>query len=801
MNWDFPAGGRIGETESDEFIKTSLAWLAEKETWREPVEQPGVPLKIIARTPTGDPAPGAEITVKLHTDWAKSVSQEIVTVGDNGEGEIPAKAPAIYIAWAAGEGYSSDTLALVGVEEGTVPEPLVVTVRPSLRIVGKAVYTGEATGPASEVPVDLLPSSRSRGMDVASTLTDDEGRFAFDGVPGGRPYLLRCEAEEWAGLEEIDLPESTDSGTFEVTLGLKKLVAIDGLVVEEDEEQKPIEGATVRSEPYWGVKALPLFLRHLRGRSTSSGAEGEFKVLVLPDLTYHVTAGAPGYLWRELGPDRTNDGALDVRPPATLTLELYPGTTVKGTVYLPGGQPAACARVTLLRLKGLRDATQTTDLDGRFCFSCVPVSQRLADKRLKHLIVSGESGRFTGFKSVRVPVEETKVEVVLNLEEAPLIRGAVTDRQQSPVGGAGLYFSGTLCPPAAHTDENGLFEIPLPAPLMLSVWKEGYSSVRVKYDALEAAARDNSLLAVILPRSGGRIAGRVLSHDGDPLRNEVVDFTATSGRVAGMVVGWQHRMTLGDRGEFQLEGIRIEEHGAGLSEVQVKFIDLSVKWYPDQKSEGVQLTASASNIPIGAADVVLRFDPLFEVRGRVVDGQNGVPIEGAFLKAWNRSVISNTSGEFRFQWATAGQHVLSASCAGYLFWQEEIDVGPGVPDIGDIFLSKSVIVRGHAVYERSGVPVEGAEVRIQTRSYVRATGEYAVVDCAQGTTDSAGRFNVRIDCPYADSGTESPHSYEMFLGIVQGLAGEWREFNSSQAGTLGVIDVGAIKLEELSEQK
>ncbi|MDP2898097.1 MAG: hypothetical protein Q8Q12_16300, partial [bacterium] len=142
LNWDCPAGGRIGETDSQDFLKTVLTWLSGKDTWKEPVDQPGISLKVIARTPAGDPAPGTQIAVKVHTDWAKPFDQQVVTTDENGEADTPAKAPAIYTAWAAGEGYSSDNLALGRVAERTVPEPLVVIVRPSLRIVGTAVYTG-----------------------------------------------------------------------------------------------------------------------------------------------------------------------------------------------------------------------------------------------------------------------------------------------------------------------------------------------------------------------------------------------------------------------------------------------------------------------------------------------------------------------------------------------------------------------------------------------------------------------------------------------------------------------------------
>ncbi len=827
VNWDCPAGGRIGEAESEEFIKTILAWLAEKETWREPVEQAGVPLKIVARTPTGEPAPGAEIAVRLHTDWARSVSQEIVTVGENGEGEVPTKAPAIYTAWAAGEGYSSDTLALARVEEGTAPEPLVVTVRPSLRIAGTAVYTGEATGPAGGVPVDLLPSSRARGTDVASTETDDEGRFGFEGVPGGRPYLLRCETEEWAGLEEIDLPESTDSGAFEVTLGLKKLVAIDGRVVEEGEEQKPIEGATVRVEPYWGVKALPLFLQHLRGKTALTGDEGEFRLPVLPGVTHQIRAEAPGYVWRERDVDERRDrmrgGWQEVKAPATVTLELCAGTVVKGIVYFPGGQPAPEAEVRLKRYANsivMQDSVQVADGDGRFYFWCVASSQRSYQEKTKSITLTGKWEGLAGITIGSFPLHQKQIEVVLSLREPRCvrIRGMVTDMQEHPVANAALYSNwrrdyGAI----GHSDEEGFLEVQLttegyvgeqafPHDLALYVWKEGYESVPVDRGELEAAARDNQLIRVALPRSNGWIAGRVLLDDGTPLRNETVDLEAWNKEAIGSLsLRTRRRVILGDGGEFRLEMIRIEARGPEVFEEPVKAVDLKVDWHADPACHDLRVTAFKRDIRLGTSDVVVRLGPIGVFRGRFVSAENGAPLSDVSVFIIREGILrefkTGVLGEFRFPWILTGEYGLKAVCRGFFPDQRTIMSDGRAKNLGDIVLHKSLTVTGQAVYKESGLAVIGAEVRIG--AIMRNWGKHpsvAVADCAQGTTDSTGGFSLRIYNPFDVSQNDPMTSHTMSLRVEKGTTRKNLDFDPSRAGAIGIVNLGRIELDTPEER-
>jgi hypothetical protein len=814
LNWDCPAGGRIGETDSQEFIKTALAWLSGKDSWKEPVEQPGVSLKVIARTPAGDPAPGAQVAVKVHTDWAKPFDLQVVTTDENGEADMPAKAPAIYTAWAAGEGYSSDTLALGRVEEGTVPEPLVVIVRPSLRIVGTAVYTGERTGPASEVPVDLLPSSRARGLDVSSAVTDKEGRFSFDGVPGGRPYLLRCETEEWAALEEIDLPESTDSGTFEVTLSLKKLVAIDGRVVEESEEQKPIEGATVRIEPYWGVKALPLFLQPLGTKSTMTTSDGKFRLVVLPDTAYKIRADAPGYVWRENPseeeadrPDRTRDGWMEVRPPATVTLVLYAGTVVKGIAYLPGGQPAAGAQVEALAYPNRTSliggaSVQRADSDGRFCFT-LPirwVREEEKEGRLRnYLMVSAKSGPYGDFETVTLPEKQREIELVLNLEELAVVQGIVTDVQERAVAGASLRGAWARAYALlGHSDDNGFFAVPVLG--VLWVEKEGYESVFFTEDELESAAKDSVLLRVVLPRANGWVAGKVVLHDGTPLRNEMVDLWA-SNRAAPRLLCSKSNAFLGDEGEFQLEGIEVDGNRfREFFDAPIEFVDITVYWHPDKETQSVRVSAVEEGVPLGTEDAVVRFEPFGGVRGRVLDREDRGPVADVAVAVWTpvilRTSCSDAGGQFQFRWLVPDTYTLKVRCPGYFPWEKTVQTGPALEDVGDVLLNRELIVRGEVMHAGLGSPVEGAEIQVRgVRNQQVPRSMTSDMECGRATADEAGRFSVRVGCPFDDStGSFNWVSYSFSVGIGSEGARVWRTIDASQADAWGVIELGRIEL-------
>jgi len=182
-------------------------------------------------------------------------------------------------------------------------------------------------------------------------------------------------------------------------------------------------------------------------------------------------------------------------------------------------------------------------------FPCV----RLADDaalKLKYVGVIAEWAQFSVYEALSFPIERSEIEIVVSLQKAPLIHGVVIDPAGHPLAGAGIYHAGNA--PLTHSDDNGLFTVPLLEPRQLFVCKDGYEMVCLE-EQLEAAARNDNPLTVILAQSNGRIAGRVVLHDGTPLRNHVVDLYPTRTGDSSLSLGSQLGLILGDQGEFVLE--------------------------------------------------------------------------------------------------------------------------------------------------------------------------------------------------------------------------------------------------------
>jgi 5-hydroxyisourate hydrolase-like protein (transthyretin family) len=488
----------------------------------------------------------------------------------------------------------------------------------------------------------------------------------------------------------------------------------------------------------------------------------------------------------------------EVQTPATLTIQLRRGTVVRGIVYLPGGQPAAGAWVEVIAGHAqLRDGTryQKTDFEGRFCFPCIQVE---ADEQSMYAWVFAMVGPFRGSAGERVPPDKNEVDVVVNLEERPLIQGIVTDLQERPLPNAAAYAPwDTRFPPFSHSDENGYFQVPVYGQAW--VVKEGYAPQLVEHEQLKTTAEANGLLRVRLPRDDGRVAGRVLFHDGTPLRNEMVEIMA-SNKSQGRLLAWRRNVVLGDDGEFELTGISVEGNKFEFFDTAIETADIQFNWYPDRESRDVKVSATAKAVPLGATDVIIRFGPIFEARGTVIDAESGAGIDSVPLHVWgegySRKTRSDSSGRFRLPWMTPGTYFANATSPGFFPVQKKIEITMASRDIGTMFLHKTLIAQGRVVYEKSGSPAAGAQVHLSAFMYIyRRDNPGGPRTFTQGTTDAGGYFRIPFSNPFTDMPDPSDADFHLSLGIIGGALPKWIRFNSSQAGPDGVINFGRIEVQ------
>ena len=119
---------------------------------------------------------------------------------------------------------------------------------------------------------------------------------------------------------------------------------------------------------------------------------------------------------------------------------------------------------------------------------------------------------------------------------------------------------------------------------------------------------------------------------------------------------------------------------------------------------------------------------------------------------------------------------------------EDIEIRPDRSDIGEIFLHKTIIVRGEAIDEETGMPVNGAEVGVGTSS------EHFV----STTSDSTGRFRVNITKP-GEAAAGKNQALVLEIGLAGAYGARATQVNASQTDGTGVVDVGRIVLQRQRE--
>ena len=158
---------------------------------------------------------------------------------------------------------------------------------------------------------------------------------------------------------------------------------------------------------------------------------------------------------------------------------------------------------------------------------------------------------------------------------------------------------------------------------------------------------------------------------------------------------------------------------------------------------------------------------------------------------------SDASGELRFPWMKPGQYSIGAVCAGFFPWGRDINISQAGVDLGEVPLYKTLAVTGRAMYERSGIPVEEANVSVQAGWYSPAG--YMSMSCAEGTTDSGGYFRLAFSNPFAEVQLQSVLSFSMGIDISRESSHGSRSFSCTDATRPGVVDLGRVELQVVEE--
>jgi RNA polymerase sigma factor (sigma-70 family) len=442
-------------------------------------------------------------------------------------------------------------LASVGSLAAIVPGAAAVAdieLAPALSIAGKVLDESGAPVPAAAVRSEPSRVSAVQGTEKISRLVAawEEGRILVEGaavetgpdgsfrIPSLEPDLHdvfavvsgRLEARAW----------SVPAGSGDIVLTLERGAAVAGRVL--DPAMSPVAAAEVilsRAKPaevhrIFDQRRAEVDLHGTGTRRASidgKEAGGRFRIEGVEDGAYTLivkTASFP-LLVRDVEV-AGNDADLG-------DLVLEEPRAISGTVYAPGRRPLEGARVWVPRLE--RSATPTNWLS-------LEPAEALAETK------SGAGGRFTlsgipgGTFEVRASAEgfadaaaagiaasSSKVELLL--AAGSILAGKVVDDEAgSPVEGARVKV-GFRETKEAVSDGQGRFTIPGIPP---SALHEGRGWINVSHPDFGQHSREvvvlgrdeRSPIEVRLSR-GGRIAGRVLGPEKEPVRGARVWFDVT----------------------------------------------------------------------------------------------------------------------------------------------------------------------------------------------------------------------------------------------------------------------------------
>jgi len=271
-----------------------------------------------------------------------------------------------------------------------------------------------ADKPIPRVWVSALRGRGRFGISVASTRTDDGGRYEIAVVPG---IPVRVRATRWLkqfkGTVETEVGETYDLPDF-VT---KVATQITGRVT--DEQGMPVEGAWITT-----------FASPSGGR-VKTEADGRFVIdNVEPDVRHVVCAAHR---------DRGIGGSAQLVPaagvPAAVDIRLSPLGRIEGRVLSPDGRPLAAVNISMTARAGRRfwgaSASGVSDRGGRFLVEGI-----VPDVEYQ-LRATGSDARLEKPRKVQLPADERRDIGDLRLKEyGTTISGNVTDWTGRPVHNA-----------------------------------------------------------------------------------------------------------------------------------------------------------------------------------------------------------------------------------------------------------------------------------------------------------------------------------------------------------------------------
>ncbi|HVG93926.1 MAG TPA: carboxypeptidase-like regulatory domain-containing protein, partial [Planctomycetota bacterium] len=189
----------------------------------------------------------------------------------------------------------------------------------------------------------------SRGAQMTSLITDDEGRFEATVPPHDGPYAIRLDgsAGGWQALRDAGLTGSVDdvpAGATGVVVKARPVARDRAQVVRvRDPDRRPVEGATVRA----------LWAREAGTATATTDAAGVAVLAGVPELLCAWSA-EPGSGEGDLLPTH---GTRTLPSDVPVEIALRRGVRVRGRVVLPADAAGQTVQVDLMQVSSGRRLT------------------------------------------------------------------------------------------------------------------------------------------------------------------------------------------------------------------------------------------------------------------------------------------------------------------------------------------------------------------------------------------------------------------------------------------------------------
>jgi uncharacterized GH25 family protein len=403
---------------------------------------PGISVAGQAVDPKGKPVAGAQVQMMVQSERATTPIGSSPTRADaDGRFEIPAlPADGRYQVVVSAKSFGTVSRSGIVLESGSHRvqlDPFELPVADQ-RVAG--VVLDSDNKPVAGARVAVFGESQPR----QNTLTDAQGRFAFDQVCAGAlnlsanvPRVQRYgNASAQAGDTNITIQLGTTARFVSSGTG-----RFSGTVTDPD--GKPAPKTEVLLFPYNGSERPTDAVGHFKlnfDPNQFSQMQGMQRVLIARDATRNLAT------------------ALDVEPEATnADLKLEPGLQVTGRVTDDSDKPISNAEVQVMfhteRFGSSLEPRVRADADGRFTFKALPRGRR-------YTVNASAKGFGQDNRSVEAPADETRVELepLQLLVADQRIAGVVLDADDKPVANATVGSYGGKQPSLnVTTDAKGRF--------------------------------------------------------------------------------------------------------------------------------------------------------------------------------------------------------------------------------------------------------------------------------------------------------------------------------------------------------